>query len=311
MFERFTDQARRVVVLAQEEARRLKHNYIGTEHILLGLIREDGGVAADVLEELDIGLEAVRQQVETIIGVGKGEPRGHIPFTPRAKKVLEISLRESISLGNDYIGAEHILLGLMREKDGVAGQVLTNLGVGHDQLRALVIERVGATPREELEARYAREEPSISGFVSRVAAPWRTFGALERIDARLGRIERRLGITTPERPARLRQLDDKLTGVRAQLEVAIERGEFQRARELRDQERRVRAEREVTEDDWGVSEAPVGPVFEELAGARDKLAAAQAELTRLALLLSKHGIDPGEPAAEEEEPPGDAAASEG
>jgi hypothetical protein len=310
MFERFTDQARRVVVLAQEEARRLKHNYIGTEHILLGLIREDGGVAADVLEELDIGLEAVRQQVEAIIGVGKGEPKGHIPFTPRAKKVLEISLRESISLGNDYIGAEHILLGLMSEKDGVAGQVLTNLGVGHDQLRALVIERAGATPREELEARYAREEPSISGFVSRVAAPWRTFGALERIDARLGRIERRLGITTPERPARLRQLDEKLTGVRAQLETAIDRGEFERARDLRDQERRVRAERDMSEDDWGVSEAPVGPVFEELAAARDKLAAAQAELTRLALLLREHGIDLGEPTTEENEPPGDAAASE-
>src|SRR5215475_16056850 len=102
MFERFTDQARRVVVHAQEEARLLKHDYIGTEHILLGLIREDECVASDVLGALDIGLEAVREQVEAIIGRGEQEPRGHIPFTPRAKKVLEISLRESINLGNDY-----------------------------------------------------------------------------------------------------------------------------------------------------------------------------------------------------------------
>jgi ATP-dependent Clp protease ATP-binding subunit ClpA len=314
VFERFTDQARRVVVQAQEEARRLNHDYIGTEHLLLGLIREEGGVAAGVLEELGIGLEAVRQQVEAIIGTGKREPRGHIPFTPRAKKVLEVSLRESISLGNDYIGAGHILLGLTREKDGVAGQVLANLGVGHDQLRALVIERTGATPREgreELEARYAREEPSISGFVSRVAAPWRTFGVLERIDARLGRIERRLGIKPTERPRGLRLLDERLTALRARLEAAIDEGDFERARELREQELRVRTERDMSEHDWEASEAPVGSVLEELAAARDKLAAAQAELSRLALLLREHGIDLGEPATEEEEPPGDATASEG
>ena len=124
MFERFTDRARRVVVLAQEEARMLSHNYIGTEHILLGLIHEGEGVAAKALESLGISLEAVRAQVEEIIGQGQQAPSGHIPFTPRAKKVLELSLREALQLGHNYIGTEHILLGLIREGEGVAAQVL-------------------------------------------------------------------------------------------------------------------------------------------------------------------------------------------
>ena len=124
MFERFTDRARRVVVLAQEEARLLNHNYIGTEHILLGLIHEGEGVAAKALESLGISLEAVRSQVEEIIGQGGSSPSGHIPFTPRAKKVLELSLREALQLGHNYIGTEHILLGLIREGEGVAAQVL-------------------------------------------------------------------------------------------------------------------------------------------------------------------------------------------
>ena len=124
MFERFTDRARRVVVLAQEEARMLNHNYIGTEHILLGLIHEGEGVAAKALESLGISLDAVRQQVEEIIGQGQQAPSGHIPFTPRAKKVLELSLREALQLGHNYIGTEHILLGLIREGEGVAAQVL-------------------------------------------------------------------------------------------------------------------------------------------------------------------------------------------
>ena len=128
MFERFTDRARRVVVLAQEEARLLNHNYIGTEHILLGLIHEGEGVAAKALESLGISLEAVRSQVEEIIGQGGSSPSGHIPFTPRAKKVLELSLREALQLGHNYIGTEHILLGLIREGEGVAAQVLVKLG---------------------------------------------------------------------------------------------------------------------------------------------------------------------------------------
>jgi ATP-dependent Clp protease ATP-binding subunit ClpC len=140
MFERFTDRARRVVVLAQEEARLLNHNYIGTEHILLGLIHEGEGVAAKALEQLGISLEAVRTQVEEIIGHGGSSPSGHIPFTPRAKKVLELSLREALQLGHNYIGTEHILLGLIREGEGVAAQVLVKLGADLSRVRQQVIQ---------------------------------------------------------------------------------------------------------------------------------------------------------------------------
>ncbi|HMC37726.1 MAG TPA: Clp protease N-terminal domain-containing protein, partial [Actinomycetota bacterium] len=140
MFERFTDRARRVVVLAQEEARMLNHNYIGTEHILLGLIHEGEGVAAKALESLGISLEAVRSQVEEIIGQGQAAPTGHIPFTPRAKKVLELSLREALQLGHNYIGTEHILLGLIREGEGVAAQVLQKLGADLNRVRQQVIQ---------------------------------------------------------------------------------------------------------------------------------------------------------------------------
>jgi ATP-dependent Clp protease ATP-binding subunit ClpC len=140
MFERFTDRARRVVVLAQEEARMLNHNYIGTEHILLGLIHEGEGVAAKALESLGISLDAVREQVQEIIGQGQQSPTGHIPFTPRAKKVLELSLREGLQLGHNYIGTEHILLGLIREGEGVAAQVLVKLGADLNRVRQQVIQ---------------------------------------------------------------------------------------------------------------------------------------------------------------------------
>jgi hypothetical protein len=140
MFERFTDRARRSVVLAQEEAVRLDHNYIGTEHLLLGLVREESGVAAKALEALEISLEAVRARVEEIIGRGKGTPGGHIPFTPRAKKVLELALREALQLGHNYIGTEHVLLGLVREGEGVAAQVLVQLGADKPRVRQQVIQ---------------------------------------------------------------------------------------------------------------------------------------------------------------------------
>ena len=140
MFERFTDRARRVVVLAQEEARLLNHNYIGTEHILLGLIHEGEGVAAKALESLNISLESVREQVTEIIGKGQTAPAGHIPFTPRAKKVLELSLREALQLGHNYIGTEHILLGLIREGEGVAAQVLQKLGADLNRVRQQTIQ---------------------------------------------------------------------------------------------------------------------------------------------------------------------------
>ncbi len=154
MFERFTDRARRVVVLAQEEARMLNHNYIGTEHILLGLIHEGEGVAAKSLESLGISLEGVRSQVEEIIGQGQQAPSGHIPFTPRAKKVLELSLREALQLGHNYIGTEHILLGLIREGEGVAAQVLVKLGADLNRVRQQVIQLLSG---------YQGKEPAESG----------------------------------------------------------------------------------------------------------------------------------------------------
>jgi ATP-dependent Clp protease ATP-binding subunit ClpC len=154
MFERFTDRARRVVVLAQEEARMLNHNYIGTEHILLGLIQEGEGVAAKALESLGISLEGVRQQVEEIIGQGQQAPSGHIPFTPRAKKVLELSLREALQLGHNYIGTEHILLGLIREGEGVAAQVLVKLGADLNRVRQQVIQLLSG---------YQGKEPAAAG----------------------------------------------------------------------------------------------------------------------------------------------------
>ena len=148
MFERFTDRARRVVVLAQEEARLLNHNYIGTEHILLGLVHEGEGVAARALTSLDISLEAVRAQVNAIIGRGGQAPSGHIPFTPRAKKVLELSLRESMQLGHNYIGTEHVLLGLIREGEGVAAQVLVNLGADLSVVRQRVVKLLSGVGQE-------------------------------------------------------------------------------------------------------------------------------------------------------------------
>jgi ATP-dependent Clp protease ATP-binding subunit ClpC len=136
----FTDRARRVVVLAQDEARLLNHNYLGTEHLLLGLIREGEGVAVKALESLGISLAAVRAQVQEIIGQGQSAPISHIPFTPQAKQVLELSFREALQLHHDYIGTEHLLLGLIGEGDGVAAQVLMQLGADLFRVRQRVIE---------------------------------------------------------------------------------------------------------------------------------------------------------------------------
>jgi ATP-dependent Clp protease ATP-binding subunit ClpA len=196
MFERFTDRARRVVVLAQEEARVLNHNYIGTEHILLGLLREGEGVAAKALESLGLHLEAVRQQVEQIIGKGQQVPAGHIPFTPRAKKVLELSLREALQLGHDYIGTEHILLGLLSEGEGVAAQVLVRLGADLKRVRQQVIQLLHGGQGEAAAAGPRR--------VTATRELWLTEfqNTLTSIADRLTAIERHLGMTIrPAAPA--------------------------------------------------------------------------------------------------------------
>src|SRR5712672_490176 len=189
MFERFTDRARRVVVLAQEEARMLNHNYIGTEHILLGLIHEGEGVAAKALESLGISLEGVRQQVEEIIGQGQQAPSGHIPFTPRAKKVLELSLREALQLGHNYIGTEHILLGLIREGEGVAAQVLVKLGADLNRVRQQVLQLLSG---------YQGKEPQESGSGRGEGTPSSSlvldqFGRNLTVSAREGKLDPVIG----------------------------------------------------------------------------------------------------------------------
>ncbi|HEX5495941.1 MAG TPA: Clp protease N-terminal domain-containing protein, partial [Mycobacteriales bacterium] len=187
MFERFTDRARRVVVLAQEEARMLNHNYIGTEHILLGLIHEGEGVAAKALESLGISLEGVRQQVEEIIGQGQQAPSGHIPFTPRAKKVLELSLREALQLGHNYIGTEHILLGLIREGEGVAAQVLVKLGADLNRVRQQVIQLLSGYQGKEPAGTASEGTPSTSLVLDQFGRNLTQAAREQKLDPVIGR----------------------------------------------------------------------------------------------------------------------------
>jgi ATP-dependent Clp protease ATP-binding subunit ClpA len=172
MFDRFTDRARQVIVLAQDEARLLKHNYIGTEHILLGLLCEEDGIARRVLESLGVSADAARVQILRIVGEGEGEavPAGQIPFTPRAKKVLELALREGLSLGHDYIGTEHILLGIARENHGIAARVLRDLGADAETIRDAVVKTVPGMAHASKPSRHAPWRRHVR--------PRRRFGAL-------------------------------------------------------------------------------------------------------------------------------------
>jgi ATP-dependent Clp protease ATP-binding subunit ClpC len=188
MFERFTDRARRVVVLAQEEARLLNHNYIGTEHLLLGLIHEGEGLAAKALESLGVSLEQVRSQVEEMIGVGTATPQGHIPFTPRAKKVLELSLREALQLGHNYIGTEHILLGLLREGEGVAAQVLLKLGLDLAKVRQTVLQLMQGYQQQGREGQQG-EAPSGSLVLDQFGRNLTALAAQTKLDPVIGRVK--------------------------------------------------------------------------------------------------------------------------
>ena len=272
MFERFTERARRVVVLAQEEARMLNHNYIGTEHILLGLIREGEGVAAKALESLGISLEAVRQQVKEIIGRGQQAPSGHIPFTPRAKKVLELSLREAQQLGHNYIGTEHILLGLIREGSGVAAQVLVKLGADLNRARQQVVQLLHGRPAEDL---MSEDAPLPDDALTQAGS----------LDRRLAAIERWVGL----RPD-LDDLDQEIARVRREKEAAIDRQDFEASAALRDQERQLLAARAGQEKEWTEAAAGRMPLAQELARVK-------AELERLRAVVREHDIAPGDDAA--------------
>jgi ATP-dependent Clp protease ATP-binding subunit ClpA len=271
MFERFTDRARRAVVLAQDEARRLDHNYIGTEHILLGLIHEGTGVAARALESLGVNLAAVRQQVEEIIGRGQQVPSGHIPFTPRAKKVLELSLRESQQLGQDYIGTEHILLGLIREGDGVAAQVLVKLGADLRRVRLQVIQLLHG---------HQAEEPVPTASAARELSLPEGKARLEAVEQRLMALEQRVG-TGPETS----DLDEQIAQVRREKESAIDAQDNERATSLRNREKELLASKAARKEQWAAGH-PALPVLAE------RVQQLADEIERLRALLRQHGIDP-------------------
>jgi len=271
MFERFTDRARRAVALAQEEAKRLNHNYIGTEHILLGLIHEGEGVAAKALESLGISLDAVRQQVEEIIGQGHQAPSGHIPFTPRAKKVLELSLRESQQLGHNYIGTEHILLGLIREGDGVAAQVLVKLGADLNRVRQQVIQLLHG---------YQGKEPRLARRLPREGAPVTDVQArLDAVEGRLAAVEQRVG-AGPDTS----DLDEQIDRVRGERHAAADAEQYEEAAALRDREKELLAAKAARQEQWAAGH----PALPDLAERCQQLAD---EIERLRALLRQHGID--------------------
>jgi ATP-dependent Clp protease ATP-binding subunit ClpA len=272
MFERFTDQARRVVVLAQEEARMLNHDYIGTEHILLALIRESTGVAARALESLGITEEAARQQAEQIIGRGEQDPpRGHLPFTPRGKKTLELSLREAIALGSISIGTEHILLGLIREGEGKnpATQVLNGLGIDPNRVRQQVIALVAAR-RGEQEA--GARGVTAGGGKRKLTSEVR--GRLDSIEWRLSVLEQRVGTGPDER-----ELDREIGQLRRDKEAAIDAQDFENAAVLRDRESQLLSDKAARLQEWAA------------------LPSLTDEVERLRDLLRRHGIDPQDGAA--------------
>ena len=281
MFERFTERARRAVVLAQEEARKLDHGYIGTEHLLLGLIREDEGVAAKALEALGISLKAVREQVVARVGRGRRPPSGHIPFTDRAKRVLELSLRESGQLGHRYIGTEHILLAIVRAGDGVAAQVLTELGADPGRVREQVIELLqGYTGEGPRSGPWRGAGPR--GRPARDVGPDDDIAAgLEALGQRLAAIERWVGL----RPG-VDDLDEAMADVRREKEAAIDAQDFENAAVLREREKELLAEKDERE-----KERTAGPAL------ADEVGRLSAELSRLRAILREHGLEPGDGAA--------------
>jgi ATP-dependent Clp protease ATP-binding subunit ClpC len=268
MFERFTDRARRAVVLAQEEARELGHSHIGTEHLLLGMLRDGSGVAASALTSLGITLEAAREAVAATVGRGGGQA-GHIPFTPPAKRSLELALREALQLGYDYIGTEHILLGLIHDDTSTAARTLAEAGAQPDAVRQRVIEMLPRRSASRLGPR--------AGTRLRPGPDGETAQRLDAFGLRLAAVERWTGMK-PD----LTELDEVIAGLRRDKEAAIDAKDFKRAEELSDTETELLIDRDATAREW--TERP--PLAAEVAELR-------AELARLRRVLREHGIDPG------------------
>jgi ATP-dependent Clp protease ATP-binding subunit ClpC len=270
MFERFTDRARRVVVLAQEEARMLNHNYIGTEHILLGLVHEGEGVAAKALEQLGVTEETVRQRVEQIVGRGQQDPpTGRIPFLPRAKKALELSLREALQLGHNYIGTEHILLGLLREGEGPAVTVLTQLGVDLTGVRQRVLQLLHGYQGEQEPAAWGHGKAGRGrgDLLAQIR------DQVNSIDARLSALEQRVG-TGPD----VRDLDREIAQLRRDKEAAIDTQDFETAAALRDKDRELLKAKAARQREWEATHTDLSSLSD--------------ELERLRALLRQHGIEP-------------------
>jgi ATP-dependent Clp protease ATP-binding subunit ClpA len=271
MFERFTDQARRVVVLAQEEARVLNHDRVASEHLLLGLAREHDGVAARALTSLGITEAAVRQRVEEIVGRGKRAPQAApIPFAPEAKKAMELSMREAMQLGHNYIGTEHLLLGLLRQGEGPATEALARLGAEPAAVRRQVIKLLHGE-----EERPGADRPALGpgpaggtrGQLSEV------LGRLDALESRLSVLELRVG-TGPD----VRALDAEIAQARGGKESAIEAQDFETAAALRDTERQLLDDKAAREAEW--------------AAAHRDLPSLSDEVERLRGLLGQHGVGP-------------------
>ena len=283
MFERFTDRARRAMALAQEEAQR-HHSGVGTEHLLLGLIQEGEGVAAKALEALGISLETVSQQIQEIIGPAKPPPSGHSRFSPRAKQVLKLSLREALQLGHHYIGTEHLLLGLMREGEGVAAQVLVKLGADLSGVRQQVIQLLqGYQGQEEPEAgrtaprpggaRPGRARPGQPGTLAEILR------GVESIDSRLSAMEQSVG-AGPE----VRDLEEQIAQAARDKESAASAEDYERAAQLRDRKRQLLAEKSARQAEWAAAHLDLSSLAEGLHRVGD-------EVRQLRELLRRRGAD--------------------
>jgi ATP-dependent Clp protease ATP-binding subunit ClpA len=285
MFGRFTDEARRVLALAQQEARTLNHNRIGTEHILLGLVQEREGIAAEALESLGISLDAIRQQVGKITGQAQDAPAAsHNQYTWRAKKALDLSLREALQLGHHHVGTEHILLGLLREREGPAAQVLVELGADLSQVRQQVLDLLADPPGEEGPTAPGPEQADAGPSAeTRILAE--ILSRIEAMDSRLSAVEQQMG-AGPD----VGDLDRQIAEARRDKESAAGAEDFEHAAMLRDRERQLLADKASRQTDWAAAHPDLPSLAEGLHMLSD-------EVGRLRGLLTQQNNKPRDGAA--------------